>query len=535
MQQQQQPEFRHIPIGQLVFSQTTAQKERRAHFSKEALKELTANVGAVGIAQPILVRPLFQDDHAELNQFEVCAGERRVLAAKGAGLDQVPAMVRRLTDEQLLTMQLVENLQREGLSELAEAEGYEKLMSLGHSADEIATKVGKSRSYVYGRMKLTDLCKDARAAFYEGKLSASTALELAKIPDEGQQKKALKEITAPRHGNPLSVREARDLIQNNYMLRLANAGFPTEDATLVAKAGTCAACPKRSGNLLELFSDAKSPDICTDVVCFRSKVAAFGVRAIAEAKKTGQTVLTGAAAEKAAPHGALSYLPDHVRLIDKSWDHGNKTFAEIFGKDYVPILLQDTESGKLIEIAPRKDIPKVKRPASTRTSAGSRSSSAKDDGEQAKREIESMLRWALVKRIYDKAPATPTRDFLLKVCSNEVFSGDEEEIERVAKECGLSVSLSTSSDHEKAFAKLTTPQLGRLAYLLLMVSTTSMEGHGKATELEEAAAALKIDCKKVRAEIQAAAKASAKPADPKPAKAKSAAKKSKATTPARKK
>lgn len=524
-----QSDFRQIPITQLVFSQTTAQKERRAHFQKVGLTELAASIKAVGIAQPILVRPKFKEDHGKMNQFEVCAGERRVLAAKEVGLAEVPAMVREMSDEQLLELQLIENLQREGLHELAEAEGYEQLMKLGMSVEQIVAKVGKSRAYVYGRLKLTDCCKEVRAAFYAGEIAASTALELARIPVEDLQKKALKEITKPKWGNGpvMSVREAREHIQKEYMLRLSAAGFPTDDADLVKKAGTCNACPKRTGNQPELFGDVKGTDICTDPVCFKAKIVAFGTRAIAEAKEKGQKVIVGKEAEKIAPHGVDRWLEGYVELSAISYEHNNKTYGQVLGKDYVPTLLQDPESGKLVKVAPKKDIPAPKRAKSSGSKSGG-SSGVNLAAEKAKREKEERYRRELLKLIYQKAPAAPNKDLLVMVCSDAAFDSDEDVVNSLLKDLGIP-EIPEGRYYEKAFAKLSVGILGRLAYVLKLESGTPSAGHGEAKELENAAKSLKIDTKKVRAQLAAAAVA----ADSGPKAAPT--KKKKAKAPARKK
>ncbi len=499
-------EFRRIPVGQLAFSQTTAQKERRAHFDKAALEELAKSVADIGIMQPIVVRQL-----DGVGKFEVCAGERRVLAAKEAGLADIPDMVREISDEQLLELQLIENLQREGLHELAEAEGYEQLIEkFGMDVEQIMAKVGKSRSYVYGRLRLTSLCKAARDAFYEGLLNASTALDLAKIPVEALQKQALKEITKPAYRDtPLSVRDAREHIQKKYMLRLGDAGFSTSDATLVPKAGNCAACPKRTGNNPDLFGDVKGTDVCTDPVCFRSKIDAHAARAVAAAKKSGQTVLLGAAAKKVAPHGVQYGLVDHVRLDSKSHDHDQKTYAEVLGKDYVPVLLQDAESGALIKIVPRKDVPRPKRATSTGSSSGStvrgKSQSNDDAKDRAKIELETKYNWELMKRIYEKAPTVIQPPLLARICEGLADNLDSDELDSVLSIAGIKTTGFVTT---KSLLKLTASQLARLAYVLELTDRTPMRGLC-GSDLPAAAKDLKIDSKKVREDVIAATKPAA--------------------------
>lgn len=281
--------FRIIPIAQLTPSVTRAQIERRAHFDDAALRELAASIASVGILQPLVVRPRAEDE------YEIVAGERRFLAAQIAQLEAVPANVVNLTDEQLIEAQLVENLQREGLHELAEAEGYEALLqSHAFTVDDLAAKFGKSRAYIYGRMKLLALCPEARAAFYDGKLTASTALLIARIPTPHVQLEALRVLTEGDDG-PMTYREARDVIERRFMLRLLHAPWDLDDRKLVPSAGSCNACPKRTGNQPDLFGDV-AYDMCTDSACYGAKREAAQAREIKQLRKAGATVIEGEAA-----------------------------------------------------------------------------------------------------------------------------------------------------------------------------------------------------------------------------------------------
>jgi ParB/RepB/Spo0J family partition protein len=384
-----------IELKDLAVSSSGPQVERRKHFNKAAIEELADSIATVGVLSPILVRPV--NGH-----FELVFGERRYMAAKLAGLAQIPASVRELTDEQVLEVQLIENLQREGLHELAEAEGYEALLKLGHSAEEIAEKIGKSKAYIYARMKLLALCKDARKGFYEGKISASIALLLARIPVESLQKQAFKEITEPDYNDEVTYRQAAELIHQDYMTRLSEAGFPTQDATLVPAAGPCGSCPKRTGNQPELFGDVKGADVCTDPICFKAKRDAHAVRTIAEAKATGQKVISGKEAKQIAPNGAdSSYLRGYDLLDAKpSEDPKHRTVRQLLGKDYQPTLLHDPETGKLVKVAPEADIKKALKDAGVKpTSSGNPEQTAREKKAKAERAFRQVL-FAKVRESY---------------------------------------------------------------------------------------------------------------------------------------
>lgn len=282
------PRFELVRLADLTPSSTRAQIERREHFDDGALRELAASIASVGILQPLVVRP----SRHPRGGYEIVAGERRFLAAQIAGIEMVPANVVALSDEQLIEAQLVENLQREGLHELAEAEGYEALLhSHAFTVDDLVAKFGKSRAYIYGRMKLLALCPEARAAFYAGKLSASTALLIARIPTPHVQLEALRELTDGEE-DPMTYREARGVIENRFMLRLLHAPWDLDDRKLVPSAGSCNACPKRTGNQPDLFGDV-AYDMCTDSACFGEKRAAARAREIKQLRKSGATVIQG--------------------------------------------------------------------------------------------------------------------------------------------------------------------------------------------------------------------------------------------------
>src|SRR5689334_19780351 len=169
------------PGPRIALAAITASKTNpRKRFDQAALDELADSIKRHDVLQPILLRPNGGPD-----TYELVAGERRFRAAKAAGLVDIPATVRVLSDAEVLEIQVVENLQRSDLHELEEAEGYEQLLKCSHpngeryTVDEIAAKVGKSRSYVFARLKLCALCPEARKAFYAGELDASRALLIA--------------------------------------------------------------------------------------------------------------------------------------------------------------------------------------------------------------------------------------------------------------------------------------------------------------------------------------------------------------------
>jgi ParB/RepB/Spo0J family partition protein len=239
------PEFLTVALARLRESKTNP----RRTFEPNAMQELAESIRSHGVLMPLLVRPAGE-------AFEIVAGARRYRAAQLAKVTEVPVRIRHLSDKEVLEVQVIENLQRADIHPLEEADGYRRLHEKhGYSIEDLAAKVGKSKGYIYARMKLCALVPEARKPFLGGTISPSVALLLARIPVPTLQAKAAKEVTAGQLG-PMSFRQAVDHIQREYMLRLSDGGFPTTDPDLVPAAGACSTCPKRTGNQADLFEAA---------------------------------------------------------------------------------------------------------------------------------------------------------------------------------------------------------------------------------------------------------------------------------------
>jgi ParB family chromosome partitioning protein len=160
----------------------------RGAISPESLEELTASIRARGILQPLLVRP-----HPRVpGRFQIIAGERRWRAATAAGLQEVPALVRPLADLDAMAAALVENLQRQDLNAIEEAEGFSRLLDeFGLMQEDLAVAVGKSRSYIANTIRLLNLPEAVQAEVKSGKLSPGHARALLAHPDPGQAVEAI--------------------------------------------------------------------------------------------------------------------------------------------------------------------------------------------------------------------------------------------------------------------------------------------------------------------------------------------------------
>jgi ParB/RepB/Spo0J family partition protein len=374
-------EFRTISLEHIEPSPTSAQAARRKSFDKVALQELADSIKTLGLVNPIVVRPV-PATGKRAGSYELVAGERRYLAAQLAGLERIDCNVRTLSDEAVVELQLIENLQRADLHPMHEAESYDELIhKYGHTADEIAAKVGKSRGYVYGRMKLLSLSKGARKAFYDGLLSASVAEKLARVPVQSLQDDALEELTGAKYndGQPMSFRDAVEYIEEHFMLDLRGAPFPTDDAEL-NNAGPCGACPKRTGNQPELFADVKKGDTCTDRLCFAAKTRAYAQRQVAIAKEEGRPVIQGNEAKKIAPNGIARddpYLSDGYKSLgDTVWrGNGYVKVKSLVKPGTKTTLLFDGK--RAIEVVKEDELEKPKASSSGRQATSSEAAARK--------------------------------------------------------------------------------------------------------------------------------------------------------------
>jgi ParB/RepB/Spo0J family partition protein len=536
-----------VALTALKFSTTGSQGERRAHFDKAAMDELAESIKTHGVLQPIVARKV--NGH-----LEVVAGERRVMAAIVAGLEEIPATVRDLTDEQVLEIQLIENLQREGLHELAEAEGYDQLKKLGHDPDEIAVKVGRSRGYVYGRMKLLALCAEARKAFYSGELNASISLLIARIPEEDQQQRALKHITEKDWaGRTMSYREAQKYIHDTFMLKLSDAPFPREDATLLPAAGACGPCPMRTGNApADLFGDVKGPDICTNPSCFQAKKAAHIKRELEKARAGGDKVIRGGDARKILPDTRGYYYSGdgthrqlrrgYARAGDKCLEDPKKrTYAELAGKDAPRVLLQNPDTGrveKIFEITAIADRLKAKgiKPPKPAESHEEQREQDREAGEREEKK-ELAARRAVFRAVVQAAPTKLARADLEQLIGHafQMGYGEDEAVYATFgwKEPKKSVK-NGSRGLEDFIVHLGTLSDGELAQaaLALTVIDEVLETYQKPEGLEKLAGRLGVDAKKIRAEALSAFTPPAKKESEVKAKPKARAK---VKTPAKKK
>jgi len=175
----------------------------RKVFNKESLEELTNSIKERGVIQPIIVRK----DKSLVGKFEIIAGERRWLASQNAGLHEIPVVILDVDDEKTLEFAIVENVQRQDLNAIEEAQGYQRLIDeFSYNQEKLAKFIGKSRSYIANSLRLLGLPKEVISYVESEKISAGHARSLIGLPNAMQIAQKIAE-------NKLSVRQSENLVR----------------------------------------------------------------------------------------------------------------------------------------------------------------------------------------------------------------------------------------------------------------------------------------------------------------------------------
>ncbi|RMH49524.1 MAG: ParB/RepB/Spo0J family partition protein [Alphaproteobacteria bacterium] len=206
----------HLPIERI----RPNPDQPRRHFDAEELAELAESIRQKGILQPIIVRP----DPRHPGDYQIVAGERRWRAAQEARLHEIPALVRDLSDSEVLEFGIIENIQRADLNPVEEAAGYRQLMErFGHTQEQLAAAMGKSRSHIANLLRLLNLPPEVQDWLREGKLTAGHARTLVTAPDPVR-------LGAEIIRRGLTVREAEKLARSQGQPRRAGERRPAKDA-----------------------------------------------------------------------------------------------------------------------------------------------------------------------------------------------------------------------------------------------------------------------------------------------------------------
>lgn len=284
----------------------------RRTFNQAGLEEMAETIKLVGVMQEILLRPMWAGD--VMTHYEIVFGHRRFRASKLAGMTTIPAMIRELTDAQSARLQAIENLQREDLDPIEEAQGYADLIKTpGLNALDIGTEIGKSRTFVYNQIKLLKLCEIGKRLVRCGVLKTELAIEVARLTTEDLQLAALKLITQhadisieasetwadnPPEFQLMSYRSGCNMIEQRFKRHLRDAIFGRSIMFLVADRPDCNSCPERAGNIPDMNAKGDRADICTNPECFELKTQAHLAQIAKDTEvELGGTVINAVDAE----------------------------------------------------------------------------------------------------------------------------------------------------------------------------------------------------------------------------------------------
>jgi len=385
----------------------------RRYFDAEDLKKLAENIRQVGILEPLVVRPLAGE------KYEIVCGARRYRAAKIAELGEVPVVVRDYTDDQVLQVMISENLQRQDLAALDEAEGYSHVIAKRKlTAEQLAGQLGKSVSYVYMRMKLCDLIAPAKELMRKEKdFTVSHAEKTSRLTTALQQE-ALKWLVAEEEiesddedamgYSSVRVKSIRSYTEylawlaHNVQLDLAKAPWKKDDAALVPAAGPCSTCHKRAGFSPNLFPDlAKQPNTCTDRDCYRAKLRAFAERVFEAARKEDRGAVK--LSEEYGSRGDLRGRDKYDEIKSKKKCVGTHLGVFFDGRRFAQKTLVCVQRGSC----------KVHGAYHYESSAVSSKRAAAERAREKKRHREMKVRRAVLRALYEKVKTLKRTDWEL--------------------------------------------------------------------------------------------------------------------------
>lgn len=492
------------------------------------IDEMAAAIRSAGgmILQPLLTRP------RTAGGFEVVYGHRRKYGALAEGLATAPCEVRALTDAEARTLQALENVQRENLKALEEAQAYQAMIDGDNlTADDVAKAIGKSRSHVYGRLRLLSLCPQVRQALQSGEVQGEVALLIARVGDEKMQGKALRFIrnigAELGDGGTKSYRRIRELLNEKFTLDLGKAIFPIEAEMLVPSAGNCITCRKRTGNAPE-FADVASvkpaetldaeeeafeakfnaaaddeadamyaehraamgrvirlphagANVCTDPDCFEAKKKAHLKAEAARMEAAGATVIAGGKARQAV--NAQGQLADGFIAADKV------DLAKAKG-DVKLVVIQDPRAGRTFEAYRAEDLAaagvKVKASKAKAASGGHDPHAWERERERKLEEAqrETTARLAILAAVRTKAATAPRGALDLRLVARAMVA----QLPYSGRDVLLGLyQAETPNDLLQTIDGMTMDTLGCLLLDCALVENVEVEWHNLSRENQPAA------------------------------------------------
>lgn len=322
------------------------------------MESLEKSIRRNGVLEPIIARPV---GRGRKKKIEIIAGVRRRRAAVAAQAPKVPVLVRAMTDEAAVEAQLDENLCRQDLHPMDEAELYELAVKHKRRIETLAAERGVTPAHVRQRLQLCRLTPEMRDRYRDGKIANAVAFACSRIPEELQAQACedMSRLIEPADGGGEMRDRQRALwaLRDKYILRLASAPFDVNDETLVPSAGACGTCPHRSDRQQALFPELAATDAyCLKPSCYASKRDALWERTRAEAEAEGVEVLEDV---HSARHP--EFVAENLKAV---WHEGTgvsyKEVAEELGvkprrvlgrdRDGAPVWLIDEEEAERIAV-----------------------------------------------------------------------------------------------------------------------------------------------------------------------------------------
>lgn len=508
------PEPRMIPLSLIDRSPLNPRKT----FDEEDLARLGDTIKSYGILQPLLLRPKVHvvepgPTKGSHERYELVDGERRWRAALLVNLMEVPAVVRELSDKEVLEIALVTCEQRADVPLLEKARGYQRLLrDHNYTVDSLALMIGRSRETVYGLQKALNAPDSAIEAFEEGKIGFQHLVLLGRIPGTAMREKAAKQILQEGDGEPLSHREAKEMIEQDFMVELKGCAFDRKSLTLLPPAGSCDACKKQTGNNREEYPEGRA-DVCTDPECYRAKVAAHKKMETEKAQAKGVRVLSAGDAKK-----ALSFGGGWIDLKDPCWsDPGRRTFKQVLGesvKEHVA-LAHDAE-GRAHYVVPREQANEVLREKGIikEDAGGGRVNNEEMRKKMEKeREFEEALREAVLDHLFEQARKNPAAMLRPWLKDRLLYEGTDDTIAAVAKV--VKVALPQGADPrrpETIDLVIKGCADGELVPALIWLWLDQEFGHDVAHGVSRCLPDVDVDLKAMKVEVKASLKAKAQEA-----------------------
>lgn len=413
-----------VPVADVVPSPW----QPRRNITAESVRELADSIAKAGQLQPVVTRELPDGRH------ELLAGGRRHRAHQVLEAETIDAHVLDVDDDQAREIVLIENAQREDVPPLEEAELLARLVETSSPAD-VAERIGKSPSYIHGRLRLLDLIEALQERLRAGEVTLTLALRIARL-DPAAQESAAKAVEKSLEARTTGWGEAeaapppigwKDVarVVSSLMLPLADAPFPT--TSKLAKAPACTKCPKRTGAQTALFADGlEEADRCTDQSCWGRKLDAHWKKLEKKHRAAGGEVVQPDATFEPSFGGerpVFNVYGDDVHLdysapfvdLDADTYHEGKTrkWRDLLGELDPSTVTLARVGNRILHLAPREEASKAAQAdhgvEEAEETPGQREArlarEAKWEEERQRRELESRIRPHLIAKCRERIDA----------------------------------------------------------------------------------------------------------------------------------